>query len=223
MTQSCSPHPPSPLSLSLFSLAAAFAARQAGRSPLQHWGPTPPYSPSSRGEFPSPAGRVTLLAYLWFLDLRGSPPVSWGSSEPSEPLTMEPPQLALPVETRASPSHSKPLVTFPKAWVLTTLLSPHWMPLSHLLKGLILCPEHPPSVACSPWESWTAAVRLGHWPVAAAEGAKIQARPPCLPSPGMNSDSGQQTSCCATGRWAPHLGGEGGNRLLPWGRPSCGA
>lgn len=67
------------------------------------------------------------------------------------------------------------------------------------------------------------AVLLGHWPVAAAEGAKIQARPPCLPSPGTNSDSGQQTSCCATGRWAPHLGGEGGNRLLPRGGPSCGA
>lgn len=91
------------------------------------------------------------------------------------------------------------------------------------LEGLILRPEHPPSMACSPWESWTAALLLGHYPVAAAEGARIQVRLPCLPGPGTNSDSGQQTSCCATGGWAQHLGREGGDKILPWGGPSFGA
>lgn len=144
------------------SLAMAFAARWARRSPLQHWGPALPYSPSSRGEVHSPAGGVPLLAHRWFLDLCGTRPVSWGGSEPSEPLTTEPPQLALPVETQGSPSHSKPLITFPKAWILTTLLCLHRRPLSRLLEGLILRPEHPPSVACLPQESWTLAVLLGH-------------------------------------------------------------
>lgn len=98
-------------------------------------GPSTALQPLLPWQGPLPCWGVTLLAHRWFLDLRGTPPVSWGGSEPSEPPTTEPPQPALPVETRASPSHSKPLITFPKACILTILLSLHRIPLSCLSKA----------------------------------------------------------------------------------------
>lgn len=123
LTPPCSPCPPSPLSLSLPLWPTAFAARWAGRSSLQHWGPALPYSPSSvarssplLGGHPSCTSLVPGPAWH-------PPCMSWGGSEPLEPLPRAP-QPALPVETRASPSLSKPLITFPKACLLPCASSP---------------------------------------------------------------------------------------------------
>lgn len=172
----------------------------------------------------SPLLGVTLLAHRWFLDLRSCPACELGRSEPSEPLPTEPPQPALPVETRALSQSAQAFNNLSQSLHLNhpSLPAPDTFVLS--LEGLMRLSTR------SPWPAHTVGELdrgAASWTLSSGSGPGEEqgSRPGfrvCL-GPARAHTQGSRPAAAPLGAGPSIQAGKGGDKILSWGGLSFGA